>query len=237
MPQTLEELQADAMQNYAMAHHYLSKLKTVLDEMVAARSGTVGTAPVRCVREYQDWLALNGPALKSDVHAGTGVKFTERGTPYTVDWIPSLADAPDDRFAPTTLMKINAKQGDGRGAPAKVFFLWSQRWDVLPKFGVGPERPAGIDPVASETQPETWTPASTVLGVVQPEPTEETQRYASLEQWDTAWAGAFDALAASETKPTDEQKQQFRDTLPEGADANASIAIAYRNATQRLNQT
>lgn len=219
---THNELLAEATQNYAMAHHYLSKLKVTLDQLSAVQSGLAQSIrpPVRCVREWQDWLAHNGPAIKADVHEGTGVKFTERGTPYTVEWTPSLSGEPDDRFAPNTLMKIGTR-AVGRGAPAKVFFLWNQRFDVLPKFGVGPDRP---DPGE--------------LGIVNlPDPPPDdgptSTRLTTLEEWDAVNVTYFDGLVSADRKPTDDEKQLLRDMLPEGEDANAAIAIAYRKAVER----
>lgn len=252
---TLDELYAEAMQNYAMSHHYLSKLKTVLDQMASARSGEAATAPVRCVREWQDWLTANGPALKSTIHEGTGVKFTERGTAYTVDWVPSLATAPDDRFAPTTLMKISSKS-DGRGAPPKVYFLWSQRFDVYPRFGVGPDPAERVIPTGFDVADVTWPTSpdgGTVLGVVAPvsahpidpefgdeQPFDWTDveqpaegRFATMSEWDAHHGPYFDSLVSADRKPTDDEKESLLARLPEGSDPNAAVAIAYRAAVTR----
>lgn len=250
---THNELMAEATQNYAMAHHYLGKLKVTLDQLSAVQSGIAQASrpPVRCVREWQDWLAANGPTEKGGIQAATGIKFTERGTPYTVEWTPALAEAVDDRFAPHTLMKINTKP-DGRGAPPKVYFLWSQRFDVHPLFGVGPIKSdaddldeqidrlhgagaaAALDAAIASgeipTSPDTETAGTDAVS----EP--ETVRFATIEEWDGYYAPLFDTMVAAESKATDAQKQVLRDTLPDGADANAAIAIAYRNATLRSRQ-
>lgn len=261
---THEELHAEAMQHYAMAHHYLGKLKETLDQMTAGRVGSGPiTSPVRCVREWTDWLSLNGPALKSDIVEATGIKFTERGTPYTVEWSTSLSEAPDDQFAPNTIMKIGSR-AEGRGAPPKVYFLWSQRWDVHPLFGVGPLKPKTVvdyvneigevgfdpEPLTGVVKPPVVSPHALApgpweeppLALDEPVPQAEwaepepPTRYATIEEWDEAWAPTFDIFVANGHKPTDEWKQAFRDTLPAGADLNAAIAIAHRQAVERSRQ-
>jgi hypothetical protein len=238
---TRDELLAEATQNYALAHHYLSKLKVTLDKLSAAHSGTpqASRPPVRCVREWQDWLDINGPTIKGDIQEATGVRFTERGTPYTVEWTPALAQEPDDRFAPHTLMKINTK-ADGRGAPPKIFFLWSQRWDVHPLFGVGPIKP--------EDWGEEATVAAEEIGPIEYEwsldepvdnssPPEEPERYDSVEEWNEAWAPLFDTLVATEAKPSDEWRQALLDTLPDGVvDGGTHIALAYAAAVKRARE-
>lgn len=243
---THEELHAEAMQNYAMAHHYLGKLKETLDQMTAGRVGSGPiTSPIRCVREWTDWLSLNGPTLKPDIVEATGVKFNERGTAYTVEWSPSLSQAPDDQFAPNTIMKISSRRvGQGRGAPPKVYFLWSQRWDVHPLFGVGPVKSESEVPALNLL----LIPGPDEYGVMPPgdaerfdaeiaEALSQPTRFATMGEWDAYYAPTFDALVSAETKPSDEQKQTMRDTLPEGTDANAALAIAYRNAVLRSRQT
>lgn len=230
MTSPYERLHADAMQHYALAHHHLTKLKETLDEMAVGQGTTPApsSAPVRCVREWADWLAVNGPSIKGDIQDSTGVRFTERGTKYTVEWVPSMAAEPDDRFPPNALMKIGSKP-DGRGAPPKIFFLWSQRFDVYPKFGVGPsERP---EPIETDGAPADDLPWDEVAVDV-----DGPMRYATMAEWDQAHGPLFDALVSSDAKPTDEQKQMLKDTLPEGAEPNASIAIGYRSAVERARQ-
>lgn len=247
-----EHLHAEAIQQYALAHHHLTKLKDVLDQMATSRSpsGPLPTSQVRCVREWTDYLAANGPSLKPDIHKATGIKFTERGGQHTVDWHTALEDAADNHFAANTIMKINALPEGKRGAPRRIYFLWSQRYDVRPKFGVGPERPdtVEVDVYGEPAQGTVFyfreTPTAVVdrlsdLGSPPPPETHsnEIQRYATMAEWDEAWADTFDFLATYEAKPTDEQKQEMRDTCPEGADANAAMAIAHRAAKQRSTHT
>lgn len=240
--QTFDELLAEANQHYAMAHHHMGKVKIILDLMFEARPASrVATvnSPVRCVREWVDWLQANGPALKGDIHEGTGIKFTERGSKYTVEWARSLDTAPDDQFAPNTLMKISG-QAKGRGAPPKIYFLWSQRWDVHPKFGVGPIKPEDWGQESLEAVDDIG-PIGFSWPVDEPvensEPTEEPTRYATVEEWNEANAAWFDAIVAAEAKPTTEQKQALLDTLPDGtADGNALIASAYAAAVKRTRE-
>lgn len=212
---------------------------------------------IKCVREFTRWLSENGPALKATIESETGVKFTERGTPHTVHWNDSMAASPDDAYLDHTIMRIDSLSTGAAGRPPVIYFLWSQRFDVRPRFGVGPERPAQSNTV-------TYSPADVAVTVgmhealaesfdqnppaawgetdlpaqsnTDPEPKATVARYATLEEWDEAWASTFDALASAEAKATDAQKEMLRATLPEDADANAAIAIAYRQATQRVQQ-
>ena len=223
---TPAELHAEAMQHYAMAHHYLGKLKTTLDQMGSASAG-LARVPVRCVREWQDWLAIHGPAFKSDIAEQTGVRFTERGTPYTVEWTPSLATEPDDHFDPSTLMKISDKSV-GRGRPPVIFFLWSQRFDVHPRFQVGPIREeTHSNEIPDGSVAVHFDPTIAAAGGV---------RCVNMTEWDDLHAWLFDGMVVTDTKPTDEQKEMLRNSLPEGEDANAAIAIAIRNARLRTRE-
>lgn len=236
--QTFDELLAEANQHYALAHHHLGKVKIVLDLMIEARPASmVATvnSPVRCVREWVDWIGVNGPSLKGDIHEGTSVKFTERGAKYTVEWARSLATARDDQFAPNTLMKISG-QSKGRGAPPKIYFLWSQRWDVYPKFGVGPIKPADWDVPTAPVEPvdnfEDWSMEELEPDEVSDET--ESPRFATVEEWYDAHAPMFDTIFASGTKLTVEEKQDLLDTLPDGTvDGNSHIALAYSAAVKR----
>lgn len=235
---THNELLAEATQNYALAHHYLNKLKVSLDQLSASQSGIAQASrpPVRCVREWQDWLSDNGPAIKGDIQEATGIKFTERGTPYTVEWTSSLAQEPDDRFAPNTLMKINLKP-DGRGAPPKVYFLWSQRWDVQPKFGVGPIKPDDWEESTHPVEPVDnfgdWS-MDELVECQSDGASDEPSRFATVEEWNDANAAWFDAMVSAESRPTVEQKQALLDTLPHGVvDGNGLIASAYADAVKR----
>jgi hypothetical protein len=253
-----EALHGEAMSQYALAHHHLNRLKDVLDQMASARAFTpVSHAPVRCVREWQDYLAINGPTLKPKITDDTGIKFTERGSQYVVEWRSALREMPDDNFAPNTLMKINARSEGKRGSPPRIYFLWSQRWDVHPLFGVGPTGPVkpidgdlsgdgdylSADHVARAISLDTESgPAhgAPLLGVIHPpefqsnaEP-EPPTRCATMDAWDEMWAPTFDFLASAGGKPSDEQRAEMKATVPEGSDGNAAIAIAYRDAMKRL---
>lgn len=243
MAYSYEHLHAEAVQQYALAHHHLSRLKDVLDQMASVRQGAAPSVipSVRCVREWADYLASHGPTPKPQIHKDTGIKFTEAGGRYTVEWHSALEGVPEDHFAPNTIMKINADPEGKRGAPPKIYFLWSQRYDVRPLFGVGPSEPTDLGAAYYEkmTTPRelTETDQSVIrdlLDRTEPDVSGLTGRFDTMAEWDEHWAPTFDAIASAERKWTDEEKQAFRDTCPEGEDANAAVAIAHRAAVQRL---
>lgn len=92
----------------------------------------------RCVQVWTEWLARNGPALRQTITEATDTKLTERGTPYTLKWEDDMGSYPDNHVPPDTLVRTYVPRKDRGGQPA-LFFLWSQRFDVYDKFGVGPK--------------------------------------------------------------------------------------------------
>lgn len=229
--------QALSIAHAKRADGYLNQFLSLVGEKGDRPTGM----SIRCVREWTRWLADNGPALKSTVAEETGVRFTERGTAHTFLWDEDMADESDDAFPPNAIMRMQGPN-DGRGRPPMIYFLWSQRWDVHPLFGVGPKQTRD----SIEAEPSV-TPENLGIGylerVTQPLAlTEEdeamiadllTSRYATMAEWDEAHGPLFDALVSADAKPSDEQKAMLKATLPEGEDANAAMAIAYRNAVRR----
>lgn len=229
------------------AETYLEQFLSVLNQETDL-DGVAPAQSVRCVREWTSWLADNGPAYKSTIAEATGVKFTERGTPYTFQWVPSYAGSPDDAFPANALMKIDGPSSGSRGRPKAIYFLWSQRWDVLPKFGVGPVKPAegGILAPSMVMVGEPPAPLYGNVTIALPETTDDgldwdtvsdtdsAVPFETMEAWDAEWASVFDDLARSETKPSDDVRTAMVNSLPPGAEPNAAIAIAMRQAVQRV---
>lgn len=129
--------QAMAATHQRRADGYLAQFLSLVGQK--AGNGPTGQA-IRCVREWTRWLSENGPALKPDIQEATGIKFTERGTPHTFLWDESMDPEDDDAYPASAIMRVQGPPQDGRGRPPMVYFLWSQRWDVHPLFGVGPRR-------------------------------------------------------------------------------------------------
>lgn len=244
MANTPGELLAEISHSLALAQVNLKRAFSALEkyETSMGMAKVTKTHTIRCVQVWQDWLAANGPNTRKHITEVTGVKLTERATPHTVVWDDGIDPTDDVAFPANTLMRVRSlHEGGGRGAPPVIYFLWSQRWDVHPLFGVGPVPSDGGDgeeepmvdpsPIGEPTEEtvmalgnyEDWT----LVDVPQP------VRYGTLEEWDDAWASTFDGLVAAGTKPSDEIGQRFRETLPVDADGNAAIAIAYRNAVVR----
>lgn len=217
------------------AEGYLAQFLSLVGQKVADRPTGM---TVRCVREWTRYLAENGPELKPVIAEETGIKFSERGTPHTFLWDESMADDPDDALPPNAICRIQGPPNEGRGRPPMVYFLWSQRYDVHPLFGVGPIKPEPSDDLGQRyfdtvTAPIDLTEEDEAVIDDLLGNSVHSQRCGSITQWDDLHAPLFDAMVAADSKPTDEQKQTLRDTLPDGAEPNAAIAMAYRAAVQR----
>lgn len=245
MNEPAEQALTNFRHEHALSLAHAKRADGYLNQFLQLMSGkSEAPAPsgqtVRCVREWTRWLAENGPALKQTVAEETGVKFTERGTPHTFLWDEAMADDPDDALPPNVIIRMQGPAAEHRGRPPMIYFLWSQRFDVHPLFGVGPVRSDDLDlgdadsfeepvPQAQWAQDEQET--ETLLGVIQPEPT-APERFATMEEWNAAYEPLFDDLVASGVQPTEDVKQLLRDTLPEGVDANTTLAVAYQEAVR-----
>lgn len=87
-----------------------------------------------------DWLKENGPALRKDVAGGTGCNLSQAAMPHVRQWKEHMEGWEDDQLPADTLMSIQAIPS-GLGRPPVIFFLWSQRYQLLSQFGVGPSQP------------------------------------------------------------------------------------------------
>lgn len=97
---------------------------------------------IQCVREWTAWLKQNGPAPKSTIQQETGIKFNERGTPYTIKWLDRMVHEDMDDVDDDTIVKFTIRTLSRGGSPV-VYALWSQRFEVRPRYGVGPVPPMG----------------------------------------------------------------------------------------------
>jgi hypothetical protein len=171
----------------------------------------------------------------------------------------SMAELVEANYPDDMMMRISVDNPHGHGRPVDVYFLWSQRFDVKPIYGVGPELPD----------------SKAMLGVVQPDPEYQTGGYVSpevaaevarsvagapcvfpdpngptvwddlpepeaeedppiqtMEDWQAEHADIL-SLAAQGMKPTPEQFALLRSTCPEGPQAaNVAVAMAGKGLYQ-----
>jgi hypothetical protein len=228
--------QALAISNFQKAEVHLEKFLS----MLSSDGPVAPSSSVRCVRVWTQWLKENGPAYKSTIHEATGTKFSEHGTPHTIKWDEGVTsdtlNVPDDMIVRFTGIRT------GRGGAPVIFALWSQRYEVYPKFGVGPV----LKPQSNE---------GTLLGVIHPPefaglpeefpdpdgptiwdemPEQTTDRFANLAEWESAHRDIFDAVVKYGKRPDTEQLVLLRSTCPEGVDANAAIALAAQDRLAEL---
>lgn len=148
MAKTPDESLADAEHHQAQAIYHQRKALKAMEQYLNALD--IGSLPrshsIACIKTWQEYLAKNGPNTRKHITEATSTKFSERATSHTVMWDSSINPNDDSAFPPNTICRIRSKHLDGtRGAPPVIYFLWSQRWDVYPEFGVGPNaasRPA-----------------------------------------------------------------------------------------------
>lgn len=219
----------------------VSSVPPLTQPIIGAPSNGRSKAGGLVYREWVSWLSEIGPAYRQDII--DGVRKTLPGNQPVVDWTSIMATWPNDAVPSDTLCKINGKS-TGQGRPPTIYFLWSQRFDIYGRFGVGPESrpepqtllgvihpPLGPATVpAPDTEPLTGEPldgfglpANEWDGYEpdlandpspQPEPTEPT-RYATMDEWHERWDQVFDMLAANDAVATAEEKEQMLSTMPE----------------------
>lgn len=246
------------VQNLATAQTYLSKAVSLVAKYQDAvapvplgQSRGTNTA-IHSLQMWAEYLAEHGPTPRADLDAATNLSLTKSGYDRTQAWVGPMTYMADDALPDDAVMRIKGLSS-GVGRPPVIYFIWRDRWLVLPKYGVGPTKPDNV-PAPIEL-PDDAMVAAPLLGVIQPPisahpidpaygeelpigwPESEPARCATMEEWDRLHAAFFDGMVASESKPTDEQKQMLRDSLPVGADGNASLAIAYRSAAQRSDRS
>lgn len=212
---------------------------------------------IKCVRVWTDWLQENGPELKSVITFKTGVRFKEQGTPYTIKWADYLEDR-DTEHVPDDLIVRFPLHREGRGGAQVIYALWSQRYDVYPKFGVGPRRPSETEPLLGVIQPddegksverynlamdyglsdaeareEGWPTERRIEERKEPNTPDAPVRFATLREWHAAHTDTFQAARLGAKLPP-EEKQLLRDTCPEGVDPLVAMALAAAGRTDDL---
>ncbi len=254
MTQNAKELLTQITHHETMAAHHTTTAASLRTQYLMLQgstsvdwsSGLPKRRPTKSNSRWVAWLTANGPATRKTIADAVGL--------LTGDVPPYADQLFDGTYPDDTMMRLSAENAHGHGRPVDVYFLWSQRFDLLVLFGVGPVPPPTkvispderddlvdqldsgeitadefVDGIFESTDPE-----CPILGVLQPP---ERIRLSSIEEWDGAWAALLDAHVAAETTPTDEQKQAMRDSLPEGAEPNAALAIAWRSAVERSRLT
>ena len=270
MAKSLEQLLIGIEHNQQLVDYHSAEVKRLLREYVLLQgpvpvpysskmTGMKGN--VKSLVLWTEWLAENRPAYRQTITDATGIRLSEKAKPRMLQW-SRLVDVNNDSAHPAdTVCYIQDKPTGGRGRPQMIYFLWSQRWDVHPLFGVGPIKPSEelatddddgwaawpeSDPVDNlgqeyldrmtadrELTTEDEEAIAELLGRSDSEPTDDTTQFSTVDEWNEAWAGLFDSLAATESKPSDGWRLALLDSLPEGADGNSLIASAYAEAVKR----
>jgi hypothetical protein len=175
-----EEAIMEMASQLAICQNMLTKLAVMFakfqEDTGSPMSGK--SQPATNIRSLQLWsehLAEHGPTFRQDIWDATGLNLAQAGHNQVRKWVGPMAFWPDNALSPDAVLSIQSL-GTGKGRPPVIYFLWKQRYDVRPKYGVGPERPAdGED-------------GSALLGVVQPEPTEDRGfNYVSDTFADATW--------------------------------------------------
>ncbi len=212
---------------------------------------------INSLQAWAEYLDQNGPTARGDLFKETGLNLTKSGYDRTMAWTSPMTYMQDDAFPADAVLRIKGSSASV-GRPPVIYFLWNQRWSVRTLFGVGPIKPNNMPAHSLNAtelrqieEEEAGRSAEALTGVVRPPvsshpidpadgeeqpfdwPEPDPTRYATMVEWDDAWESQFDLYVATETKPTDEQKQTMWDTLPDGAERNAALAIAYRSAVGR----
>ncbi len=223
--------------NYARALAAHLEYEKALGMEKAPRKPTI-----KCLRIWGEWLAANGPATRAYITGATGERLTERATPHTIQWTDDIDPTDDLSYPPDTIMRIRSlSEGFGRGAPPTVYFLWSQRFDVREKFGVGPERPDETT-VLGVIQPPHVTDVPNVPGVpVHPNPITDKvygvdphgRPRPDVDEWIESHAELFRMIGQG-IKPDAEQRTILRSDCPNGVDANVAIMLAAQGRLSEL---
>lgn len=242
MTQEIKELRDKITHHETMAQHHTTlatSLRIQYETLVGGGtvdwgSGLLKKRPTKSHNRWVTWLKRNGPATRAAIAKDEGL-LTGEVPPYADSLGLSMAELVEANYPDDMMMRISVENPQGKGRPVDVYFLWSQRFDVKPLFGVGPVQP---DP-------------STLLGVIQPEPTEpfpaitaewdgplESQEVQPPEpltakQWVDAHSTVFSFIREG-IKPTDEQRQKLRDNAPDGVDVNVAIALAAAGRLDEL---
>jgi hypothetical protein len=174
MTADLSELLAEIQHHSALAVRSTKRVMELVQTLadapgVATSSGRLShpsrtQVPTSYLR-WVGWLKENGPAPRQEVADGANTPLTKRAMELVTNWIPLCEAVEDGTYTDDDLFRVD-EQPNGAGRPRAIYFLWGQRYEVRPLFGVGPERPdAETD---TETDAETGTEPETLLGVVLP---------------------------------------------------------------------
>lgn len=169
----------EIIHQHTVAQHHLDRLGRLIAsyrELVPAPDET-GTAPsrrrgrVKSAEAWVGWLSDNGPAYRKTVAEAVG-NLAANASPLVRQWKEHMEIWPDDQLPGDTLMNIQGPKPSGsKGRPQVIYFLWSQRYDVLPSFGVGPSSPTTNPTLSDPTDASGESEPQTLTGVVRP-PTE-----------------------------------------------------------------
>lgn len=149
-----------------------------------SRKSQMALPNIRSLQLWAEHLAVNGPTLRQDIWDATGLNLSQSGHTQVKQWKGPMAFWPENSVSPGSVCSIPSL-GNGKGRPPVIYFLWSQRFDVRPKFGVGPERSSDSD---------------ALLGVIQPEP--EYQIGETISQEDAPTVSEADSFCVAPW-PTD----------------------------------
>lgn len=218
MPDALSQTSEDALAMFrhhqALAHQHLRKADAYLNQFLGSASPQASGKATRrlpqCVAIWTEWLSENGPNTRQHITDATGVKFTERGTPHTVQWDGGMAES---RFPPSTIVRFIGRKppGGGRGSPPTIYALWSQRFDVRPRFGVGPVAPDNEITEEDATQaltgvirpPVSSHPIDPEFGEEEPFDFDTETAEAVPAETPEQWAARVMAMRDGESGPTD----------------------------------
>jgi hypothetical protein len=171
----LEEMQLQ----YNVARHSLEQLGVMVaafrDTVPApleegSRSRRVGR--IKSLETWVGWLKANGPAYRKEIAEATGTPLATNATAHVRQWKDHMEMWSDDQIPGDTLLNISGPR-KATGRPPVIYFLWSQRFNLMRLYGVGPI--PSIDTTGTSAdlhgtaapQPEPLDP-ETVLGVVTP---------------------------------------------------------------------
>lgn len=119
-----------------MIANYRDTVPAPLQE--APRARRVGR--IKSLDTWVDWLTVNGPAYRKDIAEATGLNLATNATAHVRPWKDHMEHWSDGQLPADTLCNITGPK-KGMGRPPVIYFLWSQRFDLLPRYGVGPEKP------------------------------------------------------------------------------------------------
>lgn len=231
--------QALATQHQRKAQQFLEQAISLAGGGVSAKIGANQNGP-NCLRVWARYLSENGPSLRQEIQDETGTKFTERATPYTIMWDDGMAAYSDDHFAADTIVRMRSvRNADGRAGTQTAYFLWCQRFDVYPRFGVGPRgqiAPALLGVIHPPVTADTVPLEHQEIRNPQPEVEATYIRYPTMDDWYAQWVPFCEQLAKYDAVPTAEEKEEMLGTLPEDTDgepAGTILARTYAEAKER----